>query len=65
LVITLGGRKPATPVIFAAIGRCDISLLAGFVSGTKEKEVYAMPRIAHKSCAQAFSNKTFKSEKDS
>ena len=31
----------------------------------KEKEVYAMPRIAHKSCAQAFSNKTFKSEKDS
>src|SRR5258707_10346270 len=56
LVITLGGRKPATPVIFAAM-RCDISPLAGFASGTKEKEVYAMPRIGHKSCAQSACNK--------
>src|ERR1700751_1761639 len=62
LVITLGGRNPATPVIFAAM-RCDITPLAGLASGTKEKEVYAMPRIAHKSCAPSGTNRISEAKK--
>src|ERR1700739_4962464 len=62
LVITLGGRNPATPVIFAAM-RCDITPLAGLASGTKEKAVYAMPRVAHKSCAMNVTNRISEAKK--
>src|ERR1700739_4187352 len=62
LVITLGGRNPATPVIFAAM-RCYITTLGGLASGTKEKEVYAMPRVAHKSCAMNATNRNSKAKK--